>query len=357
MRFARRSLQLSALVCIHLFAAAHVSNANGRSALVYYANETVEGALSSTNYIALLNILRKDPVVGPKIEATLRYDAEHSSSIVSRDIEALERIAQAVEIDFFAFSNAMALRGEYLFADARADILEHQPFSLGILPPDPALESSPLSRSVVLTRALEAVLTRRDQPTKLLLIANTHGTADFAAIPRVAANFVTADPNSILSQLSDEPHDMSLPLALSGTRKLAFWEVISDVSRRFSVEFPLIFIESCESAPHSWAEFFTIPSTVSVIAHSGFDEIKPAEIDYREFLSDDIGDLSDLSQIFTVGLAKRGVRVEPRWLTWTWPARVTLLQINVLWFFVPLTIWTLTLALLLVSKLRVGNLP
>jgi hypothetical protein len=328
---------LASVIAIFAWSAADASSSR-RSMIVYYANETLESSLDSPNYVALLKILRMDPTVGSELESTLEYDASHFPSIVSRDIKALKSIALGREMDLFVFTNSMTKRDQYLFADSRKQSAETRPLSFGPMPTDTVLENSPLSHSAALVNALEIALADgHGTPTDLYLIVNTHGTDEFAMIPRVAANFVTANPAEVLAQLSaNEQSDLSLPLVMSGTRKLAFWHAISDVSARFPVRFPLIFIESCESAPHKWSEVLAIPSAVAAIAHSGFSTLKPVEIDYGK-----VGgtERDGLGQDLTSELKKVGVRVEPRWLIWIWPLRVTFSQINVLWFFVPMAIW------------------
>jgi hypothetical protein len=289
--------------------------------------------------------------VGPEILANLRSDAEHSSEIALRDIRALKEVSQKYRMDFFAFTNSMTLRAEYLFVDGRSGQSQVRPFNLGELPADTVLKNSPLSRAVVLQSALEAVLSEdANATTDVFLIVNTHGTADIALIPRVAANFEVADPGRVLAELGDEPHDMSLPLPISGTRKTAFWHAISVVSERFPVRFPLLFIESCEGAPYKWDELLAIPASVSVIAHSGFDGIKPAEIDFGALLRTTSEDVAGFNRSYAAELVKTGVHVEPRWLIWIWPLRVTLQQIPVFWFFVPMALWLSGMALLLIRR-------
>jgi hypothetical protein len=325
-----------------------------RSAIFYYANETVDGALASSNYRALLNILRTDSAVGPEIESSLKYDAEHSSSIVSRDIDALKDVAFSYEMDLFVFTNTMAMRGEYYFADGHNRSTEVRPFNLEPLPEDPVLGNSPLSRSFVLVHALETALKKGPGIlTDLFLIANTHGTDEFAMIPRVAANFVTANASEVAAQLSgNKRNDLSLSLQLSGTRKFEFWKAISDVSARNQVNFPLIFIESCESAPHKWKEVFAIPSSVAVIAHSGFNGLKPSGIDYRSLLRKSPQQPSDFAPILAFELEKSGLHVESRSRMWIWPLRASLAPMSAFWYFVPIVVWLPGLALAFCLRAR-----
>ena len=245
-------------------ARATAAEAGRAQVIVYYANETTKDVGQSENYVALRRILQSSS--HPRVQATLEaidYDAEQSSRIVERDIPALIAIAARLGFDLYAFSNSLAVKGEYIFFDHRAprsSSSQLRKFPLIEQGENIVYANSPLSNPKVLTSALEVIgQYYRPGTLDLVLLLNTHGTREMAIIPRVTADFTEVPPQSVIGELTGAaPNDLAISwLVYQGTSKLEFWRVIARFSERFGAVFSTVFLESCESAPcrfRSWRQ-------------------------------------------------------------------------------------------------------
>ena len=126
--------------------------------LIYYANETSAAAAGSENYRALLALLRtaQDPLAAALADS-ISQEAVDFPTWVRRDIEALQLATQRLQVDLAAFTNDMALRGEYLVRRAGSASAERRAFFFPTASDDPILATSPLARPAALRMALTAV--------------------------------------------------------------------------------------------------------------------------------------------------------------------------------------------------------
>ena len=109
----------------------------------------------------------------------------------------------------------------------------------------------------------------------MVVITNSHGGRDMALIPRVNADLSQTGAALAMREML-ELDDNGAPPAWAqpqGTSKLAYWQVLEDVSVARGVRFPLVFRETCISGIRSFTELFAIPDSVGVIAHSGTGDI------------------------------------------------------------------------------------
>jgi hypothetical protein len=315
-----------------------------RAVLVYYGNDTLADAPLSANYAALFDILRrKNDAASEETAETLRHDARRSGEVITRDIEVLRTAARLYNLEFFAFTNELAIQGGFLSAGPADDTATIRALPFTLARGSSVLERSPLSRADFLLHALTAVIgTAPARPHDIHLIVNTHGTGELAMMPRVAADFTTANADAVLAQLANESNDLALPLQLHGTRKLELWDTISTLSSRHDLRFPVIFMESCDSGPLEWNEYLAIPPSVEILAHSGTSGLKPVEIEYTGLLDTAGGsarNAGDFKRALIDQLAAKGVQVDSRRSLWRWPAKTMLASIPVFWFFLPLGIW------------------
>jgi hypothetical protein len=132
-----------------------------------------------------------------------------------------------------------------------------------------------------------------------------------------------------------EPPDWAVP---KGTTKIAFWQVLADASSAFGMRFPLVFRETCVGGLRSWTEFFTVPSSVDLIADSGMDEINGWELDYANLLGP-VGPGSDWAASLTEALKLQGLNVRTRTTAWIDVLVIWLGQIPIAAFFAPLALW------------------
>lgn len=316
-----------------------------KTILVYYANETTAAAIQSENYGVLYEILRLSGSAAA-LEAleAIQYDAAEGPRIVGRDIVALEHWTRLHQIDFVAANNEAAMGGFFLwgeFSRDRQGSLQRHPMPPMAATGSIVIEYSPLSRATVLRSLLAEIATLyQTHKLRIILFVNTHGTADMALMPRVTTDFTKVNRDQVLAELSGTRNDLGLSaVTLEGTSKVLFWEALRGVGAETGATFPLVFLESCESGPLSWAEFLAIPSIVEYVAHGGTGSLSPLRIDYANLgnLAALTGHQMALTLRETFG--RQGVFVDHRNLTWVWPALQSLAQIPSFIFFLPLAIW------------------
>ena len=132
-----------------------------------------------------------------------------------------------------------------------------------------------------------------------------------------------------------EPPDWAVP---KGTTTIAFWQVLDDASSAFGMRFPLVFRETCVGGMRSWTEFFTVPSSVGLIADSGMDEIKGWDLDYANLIGP-VSPGSDWIAALAEALKLQGLNVQTRTTAWIDVLLIWLDRIPVAAFFVPLALW------------------
>ena len=310
--------------------------------LVYYGNETPKAAAESSNYAALLSILRQSPTA---LAATLlkgiEEDARDFPAIVQRDIAALLATARRHRISLAVFTNAMALQREYVFYSAIVGRTETR-----ALPPyseskDPILATSPLSRPDVFALALmDAGALFPPDSVDMILITNSHGSANMALMPRVNVDVSQTTPQELLARLASVDDEQRAPAwaMQKGTDKAEYWRVVAAASAARGVRFPLVFREACDSGLANSAEFFALPPSVARIAHSAGANLVPRDIDYAAILAPSETPADWISQLES-GLEHRGVRVNSRFTIWIWLLLETLGSIPIMIYFAPLVGW------------------
>jgi len=341
--FVRHGLILASLLCALAFGAGEAAAKDARHPLlVYYGDETSAQAAQSENYAALLEVLRSSESPRASVVAeNIVKDAEKFPLLVKRDIEALKAQAKRLGFDLAIFTNALAFDGAYQIH--RAATGKTETHKLPDIPPtsSPILATSPLSRPEYLRAALLSVSALYPAGSlDMVLITNGHGGRDVTLMPRVNADLSQAGAALAMRQML-ESDDNGVPPAwarIQGTSKLAYWQILSDVSAAHDVRFPLVFRETCVSGIRNFTELFAVPNSVESIAHSGTGNLDGWSLDYGEMLgsvapgSDWIAGLAD-------ALKDRGVQVDSGATSWFGVLFVALRGIPSVVFFVPLVLW------------------
>jgi hypothetical protein len=351
-----RAVTIIYLVCLGLFAyPAQASDARRHRLLLYYGDETSTQAIRSENYAALLAVLRSSSNPRAATVATsVVSDAENFPRLIQRDVDALRLQAKRVGFDLAVFTNALAFDGHFLLYRAETDIAERQ-----VLPPVPpatntVLATSPLSRPEYLRAALFSLgALYPKNALDVVLITNSHGGKDMALIPRVNADLSQAGAASAMKEMLEtgdngEPPDWAVP---KGTSKIAFWQVVGEASSAYGIGFPLVFRETCVGGLRSWTEYFTVPSSVGLIADSGMDEINGWDLDYANLLGD-VTPGSDWVESLAEALKLEGLSVKARNTAWTDVLLISLYRIPIAAFFIPLALWLAWYAVAAYRKTR-----
>ena len=351
-----RAATIFSLVCLGMFAyPAHANDARRHRLLLYYGDETSTQAIRSQNYAALLAVLRSSSNPRAAAVATsVVSDAENFPRLIQRDVDALRVEAKRIGFDLAIFTNALAFDGHFLLYRAETDITERQ-----VLPPVPpaqntVLVTSPLSRPEYLRAALFSLGALYPKNTlDIVLITNSHGGRDMALIPRVNADLSQAGAAAAMKEMLEtgengEPPDWAVP---KGTSKIDFWQAIGEASSAYGIGFPLVFRETCVGGLRSWTEFFTVPSSVGLIADSGMDEINGWDLDYANLLGD-VSPGSDWVASLAEALKLQGLSVKTRNTAWTDVLFISLYSIPIAAFFVPLALWVAWYAVAAYRKTR-----
>jgi hypothetical protein len=108
--------------------------------------------------------------------------------------------------------------------------------------------------------------------------------------------------------------------------------VLSGVRALRGVRYPLVFRETCRSGVWSWAEFFAIPNSLDVIAHSGNRSVKFRDVHYAAIFDFDThGPL--LYDHIAKALKEQRVYLDPKIFFGFWLVRNALLHdCRFLWF-------------------------
>ena len=344
-RHAARVLTIVVLIGLGLFAPpvpANSESAPRQRLLVYYGDETSTQAIQSKNYAALLSVLRSSS--NPRaaiVAASVVSDAENFPRLIQRDVEALQLQAKRLGFDLAIFTNALAFDGQFLLYRAETGSTERQ--ALPLVPPaaNAILATSPLSRPEYLRAALLSVGALYPNNTlDIVLITNSHGGRDMALIPRVNADLSQAGAAAAMKEMLEtgdngEPPDWAVP---KGTSKLEFWQAIGEASATYGISFPLVFREICVGGLRSWTEFFTVPSSVGLIADSGMDEINGWTLDYANLLGT-VSPGADWVASLAEALKLQGLNVKTRNTAWMDVFLISLRRVPIVAFFIPLALW------------------
>jgi hypothetical protein len=323
--------------------------------VLYYANETSLAASNSPNYKAILGALRRaNNAAGATIARTIESDSAVFRSVVIKDEADLFHAAKDVGFDLAFFDNSKTLEGYYLSYMRHTGAVEKR--QLATLPPaqNAILEMSPLSRPEALSAAIAGVAALYpEKALDIVLITFTHGSADMAIIPRVSTNLTAPDAQrEFLQQLSGSGQ-VHAPAwaAVQGISKREYWRVIAEASARWGVMFPVVFRQSCASGVDSWSEYRALPSSVGYVAHSGTQNMKLRQIDYRAVFSR-FNPSGSWLEAFKSRIRQSGVQVQSKQSIWIGPAMISIASVNPLYFFVPLMIWLGWLGMVFVQHRR-----
>lgn len=311
--------------------------------LVYYASETTERALASSNYRALIAALEasKAPAASGAL-SSLRIEAATFPALVRNDIAALRDAARHLGFDLVVFTNELALASR-LAVSGPDDDWRERPFLVPTALPDPVLEFSPLARPATLAAALAAVSEiaagRNDE---IVLIVKSHGSETMAVMPRVVADLSRPGTvQELLARLSARD-DGTTPradwAAPRGISKIAFWQTLAEAERRSGLRLSLVVLDACRSGLFTLEDYRRVPDGVGLIVHSGADDIAFGQIDYARALSAAAGGEGVATRLAAAlemfGLEREG----PSRRVWR-QLVLGVTQIPAILFFVPLALW------------------
>lgn len=313
--------------------------------VVYYANETTSQAAHSVNYAILLRVLREssNPSASALADEIVRDTTEYPEAARS-DIKGLLTDAKRHHFDLAVFTNAMALDQKYLFYRSSTDTSEFH--SLAELPgaPSAPLAVSPLSRPGYFQAALtEVAALYQPDSLDIILITSSHGGGDLALTPRVFADLTHVKPENLLAAVNRPNEDASVRrqwASYPGTTKVEYWRVLSRVSAEHGVRFPLVLRAACDSTISSWDEFFAIPGSVGLVAHTGHRIFQFNQLDYAKIFNFN-GRRSQLANHVSAALENQGIYVQSRASLWFWPMENSLTHIPLTLYFIPLILWLL----------------
>jgi hypothetical protein len=245
--------------------------------LIYYANETVPESLSSNNNRALFAALaHQDGHFADTVRSSVQFDAEHFEASVDADVATLVADAKSRGFDLAVFTNELALAHHFIFvkngigSTTYFDGLEGSTSS--------ALLFSPLAVPKNLRAALQLAL-GQEQYGSFAFILNSHGTKNFAAVPRIAADFLSLPLARLASLLIDTmDQDPIKSLIISGLTKDDFWDILGEVSRYSKTRISIVVNESCDSGPYTWKHYNLMRSADTLIAHRGFGFAAPGDL-------------------------------------------------------------------------------
>jgi hypothetical protein len=251
-----------------------------RTLVFYYANETSDAVARSENYRALFPLLDQvDTPAARDLTRTLRMDIEEFPAAVAAEVAALLSAAKRLRVDLVAFTNASALKREYLAYDAASDSVEVRPFTPAPMPAG-SFATSPLSHVDNFRAALREAGSRY-RGSDVLLIANSHGTDDLALMPRVSVDVLGHEREFVaLMRAASEPAAAPDWAARRGTTKAHLFAALREVERDGALQFRLVFLAACESGPSRWAHYWNLPRGLAFVAHTGSRNFALTDIDY-----------------------------------------------------------------------------
>lgn len=309
-----------------------------RYVVVYYANETTTETLESEPYQKLQNILAlSGHPLAHKLAASVAQDARLFPASVR--FKTSEFIAQARRrsFDLAIFTNELALEHQYLFFNAAAQELERAVFPAKSSTAHPFLKAAPLSQAEAIEQALNTVVRRySDASLRILLIVQSHGTHEMALMPRVSTDVDQVTPAELILAL-DEDAGTPLPnwARLQGTTKAEFWRTLGrQGSAHPNITFPLVILASCESGLGGWEEYWAIPSTVGLIAHTGMRQLSTRSEPLDLVLGNADGSLS-LSDVLPA-VRQAGFDVDTKVSLTAWLVPLALWQLPLFLYFLPL---------------------
>lgn len=258
-------------------------------AIVYYSNSTITAAPLTENWSRLLSILDASPARSAgEIRRALLDDAASSSGVFNRDVAAISNLAHRIGVGFFAFSNELALRNNFLEMDRIDGSLETRELSFVLSDDNLLLAHSPLSRSEYLSESLAEVSKYLgSKKSRMILIVHSHGSQGMALMPRVNIDTTHIAPTVLNSMLSGVNHDdLALAnLSLQGTTQSQFWRAVAAAARNHDIEFNFVFLSSCEGGAVTFSDAMAVPLSVKFIGHTAKYGMSSEMIDYDGMLT------------------------------------------------------------------------
>jgi hypothetical protein len=273
-------------------------------------------------------------------------------SVVRQDQTDLQNAAREERFDLAVFTNEMTLDGRFLYFNAQTSQTQSRSFPALTPLSDAILATYPLARLESFKAALASVFELYPRDTlDVVLISASHGSTEMALIPRVNTDLTVPHAREeLIRQLREGPSGAAFQWAkLQGIEKTEYWSAIREVGGRAGVRFPLVFRQSCLSGPSSWRELVHVPTTVEYIAHSGMQNMNMLQINYREVFAG-IGAEADWIETFKSRIEGRHVYVQSWTTLWVWPLLNALASINPAIYFVPLILWALWIAAVIIRK-------
>lgn len=314
-----------------------------RPLVIYYANDTPSSAPQSPNYQALIGTLSNiDESIALKTSRGLWDDARNYQAAVKENVSNLIDAATHRGFSLAVFTTEMAAIDKFLLF--RGGIREWKTFNPGIGDRKTVFDYAPLSYTNALRSALSNAIFQTGNVRRVILIIDSHGTKSFAVIPRVAADFTGTGPRVALDELASDPsNDMGLhTVPLHGISKIQMWSIINEIARSMSVDFPLVFSDSCESGIATWGQYWSLPRQVGTIVHSGFGSTDFRDVNYARLSlaylpHDDIH--SDLTRVFSSLLSTSGFVSDTGATAWRWPLLASVASVPLPFYFLPGAIW------------------
>ncbi len=336
-------------ICLIAILSASIANASSldepgsHSVLIYYGNETSERAqANSSNLKRLRTLLRQSKApIAARLSSIIEADLTDFRAQVGRDRADLLAAAQRIGFDLAIFTNTLAQTAQYMFYRHDVGLLETRPFPQ--LPPAASeiLSLSALSRPEALKAALSSVAAHYEgKPLNIALVTLSHGSLDMALMPRVNSDLSTPHAvDEFKRNLQRGGNGVTPEWATpQGTGKIAYWDVLADISKATGARFPLVFRQACGSGPNGWREFMRVPSTITTIAHTGRYNIDIDQIDYAELFAPGAPG-SDWLDLLTTGLKQREITVSSQFTIGLWALLSTLINTHPAVFLVPLLLW------------------
>jgi hypothetical protein len=207
--------------------------ASSQPLVTYYANETVPESAHSENYRELIYLLAQlSPGIGDVPMQRLLIDAKIYAKFVDLDVAALAALSKSMNFTLVAFTNHAALSDQYIFVTASNTEIREIRFSHES--PSGSFYYNPLAAVENLKTAIVEAANVSRQSRDIILIVNSHGTRDFAVIPRVAVDFTSMPRSNALQSLRRATGgDLSLSNShFHGIEKTELFDSIRDIGIR-----------------------------------------------------------------------------------------------------------------------------
>ena len=297
--------------------------------LLYYANETAPDKPGMDNYRQIIYWLYDsgEPDL-LEIARQFEFDLTHFPLMVDRDLKAITSLPQTLQQaagGVIIATNRLAQHGKILVWRPKMSTFTETPISFP--------QSNNLLSGALLSErtALRAVLVKAQTlfpPSyyRYTLLLKSHGSDEFVLTPRMVIDAKNAGKETVL----DIARGRKTPeKQRPGVTKEQFFSLLKEMDR---MEFPLVFLESCDSGsktthiPHNIRTLFTTAETGG----------KSYTIDYELLFAQK--STQSVSQLMRVYLTNKQKQLRPYPIVSTWYNRTVNAIISVGLYFVPLVI-------------------